>query len=344
MVTAFTYIVTLAGFVSLVVFCVRRIVGQIEADFGCKLDTAQGVYQALKDRKLLYAKEKMGLQNKALEIFTLYEISKEITKSLNEEEAFEIFKNKLNEHVDFKECRYLESNSKEVKALRKDDECFVLPLQSKRKKIGYLAIKGVSSDEKEKFMILGHQFALALRRVQLYQEIEQIAITDGLTEVYTRYHALERFGEELKRSKMRRVKMSFLMIDVDYFKRFNDKHGHLTGDQILRGVGLLIKDNIREIDIAGRYGGEEFCVILPDTDRQGAHYAAERIRQAAEKATIKAYDTTVNVTVSIGTATFSDDGQNRDELIDKADCALYRCKKSGRNTVCSFGVYNNESH
>ena len=138
--------------------------------------------------------------------------------------------------------------------------------------------------------------------------------------------------------------MSFLMIDVDFFKKFNDQYGHLTGDQILREIGFLIKENIREIDIAGRYGGEEFCVILPDTDRQGAYYAAERIRRAAEKKTVKAYDASVKVTVSVGTTTFPADGKEMEELIDKADWALYRCKKSGRNAVCSFGVYGDEAH
>src|SRR3990167_8373715 len=186
-------------------------------------------------------------------------------------------------------------------------------------------------------MILGHQFALALRRVHLYQEIERTAITDGLTEVYTRRHVLERFREELRRSTSRNIPMYFLMIDVDFFKKFNDQYGHLTGDQILREVGFLIRENIREIDIAGRYGGEEFSVILPDTDHEGAQFAAERIRRAIEETTIKAYDASVKITVSIGTSTFPDDGRKTDELIDKADWALYRAKKMGRNKVCSFG-------
>ena len=209
-------------------------------------------------------------------------------------------------------------------------------------KIGYLAIEHMLEEDKEKATILGHQYALALRRVRLYQEIEQIAITDSLTEVHTRRHIIERFNEELKRSRVRNIKMSFLMLDVDYFKKYNDQYGHITGDQILREIGALIRDNIREIDIAGRYGGEEFCVVLPDTDRQGAHYAAERIRIATEKASIKAYDTTVKVTVSIGSSTFPQDGKKLDELIDKADWALYRAKKQGRNNVCSFGVYHDE--
>jgi len=338
------YILVLSGFMTLVMFCVKRVVASLELGFSRMVNEAKAAYEDLKNEKLKYAEEKTALQNKALEIFTLYEITKEITKSLHEKEAFEIFKNKLRKHVDFKDCRYLESEADEAKALRKNDDYFVFTLQSKRKKFGYLAIEGVTLGDREKVMILGHQFALALRRVRLYSEIEQIAITDSLTEVYTRRHTLERFSEELGRSSLRHIKMSFLMIDVDFFKRFNDQFGHLTGDQILREIGFLIRQNIREIDIAGRYGGEEFCVILPDTDRQGARYAAERIRKAVEKNEIKAYDTNVRVTVSIGAATFPDDGRKTEELIDKADWALYRCKKSGRNTVCSFGVYKDKEH
>ncbi len=330
-------------YVGLVIIHSKELAAKIE------LETYEGVLEAEEiSRKL--GKEKEGLdsqrgnlQDEALEIFTLYEITKEITKSLNKEEAFDIFEKKLREHVNFQECRLLGPLSNEIKDLKRLGEKFVFALQSKRKKIGYLVVSGVSEQEKEKVMILGHQFALALRRVQLYEEIEQIAITDSLTEVHTRRYLIERFQEELKRSKGRRIKLSFLMIDVDFFKKFNDKYGHLTGDQILRETGFLISENIREIDIAGRYGGEEFCVILPDTDYQGAQYAAERIRKAAEDATIKAYDASVKMTVSIGTATFPDDGKKMDELIDKADWALYRAKKMGRNKVCSFGVYK-EGH
>ena len=195
------------------------------------------------------------------------------------------------------------------------------------------------TDDQEKFMILGHQFALALRRVKLYKKIEKIAITDSLTEVHTRRYIMDRLQEEIHRSSMRKIKMSFLMVDVDYFKSINDKFGHLTGDQVLREVGTIIKETIREIDIAGRYGGEEFCAVLPDTDRDGAKYVAERIRQATEEAEIKAYDNTVKITVSVGVSTYPEDAKKAEELIDKADWALYRSKKQGRNRVTTFGVY-----
>ncbi len=113
-------------------------------------------------------------------------------------------------------------------------------------------------------------------------------------------------------------------------------------DQVLREVARIIKENLREIDIAGRYGGEEFCVVLPDTDSDGAHFAGERIRQATEEAQIKAYDTRISTSVSIGISQYPKDGSKASELIDKADWALYRAKKRGRNRVCLFGIYEED--
>ena len=153
-----------------------------------------------------------------------------------------------------------------------------------------MVIKGLKESDYENTMILSHQFALSLKRVKLYEEIERIAITDSLTKVHTRRYLLDRLQEELERSKKHKIKMSFLMIDVDYFKKFNDEYGHLTGDQILRSIGGIIRESIREIDIAGRYGGEEFCIVLPDTDKEGALLAGERIRSSIAKDSIKAYE------------------------------------------------------
>ncbi len=330
------------GYLFIVFRCVRKAIARTQLKFEEQILMIERTVNQLKKKKSLLNEQKIELENEALEIFTLYEITKEITRSLHEEEAFGIFKKKLAEHVQFKECKFLDPLSSEIKVLVKEG-WREFPLKDKRQKVGSIVIKGLIEKDEEKFMILAHQFALALRRVKLYEEIERIAITDSLTGLHTRRYILERLREELQRSKMRNIKMSFLMIDIDFFKRFNDEHGHLTGDQILREQGNIINNNIREIDIAGRYGGEEFCVVLPDTDRQGAQYAAERIRQATEEANIKAYDTVIKLTVSVGTATFPDDGVKVDEIIDKADWALYRAKKQGRNLTCSFGVYDNHS-
>ena len=322
------------------IYIARRLFEELNQELTGSFDEIAEQYAKLVKRKEVLYREKMKLEYEAIEIFTLYEITKEITKSLSEEEAFNIFKDKLSQHVHFDECFLTPALANEHKALQNQPGSFVLMLQSKLQKIGYLVLKGVKDSDKEKILILGNQFALALRRVKLYEEIERIAITDSLTEVYTRRYAIARFREEIKRSNIRKINLSFLMIDVDHFKSINDHHGHIAGDQILREIAKIIKENIREIDIAGRYGGEEFCVILPDTDIGGAQYAAERIRQATQTSLLKAYDTKIHTTVSIGIATFPKDGVMMQELIDKADWALYRAKKLGRNRICTFGVYD----
>jgi len=298
-----------------------------------------GKYQELLTKKNQIDEERKELEDESSNIFTLYEITKEVAKNLDEQEAFNVLKQKLEENMKFEECRLVDSLSNEIKELKKDDNYFLFNLQDKRRKLGVIAIKCLKDSDREKFMILGHQFALAIRRIKLYKEIEQLAITDSLTGAHTRRYFLERFQEELKRSKLSSINLSFLMIDVDKFKEFNDQYGHLTGDQILREIGAIIKENVREIDILGRYGGEEFSVVLPDTGPKGAHYVAERIRSMTEKTLIRAYDATIKSTLSIGIATYPKDGKIAKELMDKADWALYRAKSMGRNRVCVFGVY-----
>ncbi|MCD4780610.1 MAG: GGDEF domain-containing protein [Candidatus Omnitrophica bacterium] len=327
-------------YLSLSFYLSRRLFDEL--DLECRSNYAQmsGQYERLVKRKEALYQEKMQLESEAIEIFTLYEITKEITKSLSAEDAFNIFRNKLSQHVHFVDCRLLPSLVAESEDARKQEGHFLFMLKGKRQKIGYLDFVGIREKDKEKIRIMGNQFALAFRRVKLYEEIERIAITDSLTEVYTRRYALERLREEIKRSRVRKISLSFLMIDVDHFKSINDHHGHLAGDQVLRELGGIIKENIREIDIAGRYGGEEFCVILPDTEITGAQYAAERIRKSTQSTLLRVYDTKIKTTVSIGIATYPTDGAFKQELIDKADWALYRAKKLGRNRVCAFGVYD----
>ncbi|HOD12828.1 MAG TPA: diguanylate cyclase [Candidatus Omnitrophota bacterium] len=287
-------------------------------------------------------KQKDLMSRKADQLFTLYDMTKEIVRKSNEQEAFEVFRTALKANVRFQDCRLVHAEGDRRKQMMSPTEYLIFPIRGHHHVLGYIGIKGLEDDEKDKFVILAQQFALALQRVKLHQEVEQSAITDSLTGAHTRRYLMERLEEEIARSKARQMALSLLMVDVDYFKSFNDKYGHLVGDQILRSISLLIQENTREIDYIGRYGGEEFCVVLPDTDSEGGLFVAERIRKSIEESDIHAYDTRLKVTVSIGIASIPKDTDNALELIDKADWALYRSKKRGRNCITSFGAYSKE--
>ena len=324
----------IVGYWSIFYWCMRKIVESLYKKYDedvCFLDERNRTM--IKDKGYLL-EERRSLEINANEMFTLYEITKDITKSLNEKEAFNIFKNKLKQFIHFDKCYFLNVGSEKMDVCRKDKNMFVFVLQDKQKDIGYIVISGLNEEDKEKFVILANQFSLSFRRIKLYEDLGKKAITDDLTGLHTRSHTLSRFEEELVRAKARKGEISFLMIDLDYFKQLNDDHGHLVGDQVLREVSGIIKDNTREIDIAGRYGGEEFCVALLDTDESGARYVAERIRSATESKEVYIYDICVNVTLSIGGARYTDDLAGAFDIIDKADKALYKAKEEGRNGVC----------
>jgi len=300
------------------------------------LEERDKYYVTLRETEQRITSQNIKLEAKAANIFVLYEITKEITRSLKKDELFSFFKDKLREYMHFEDCRLLD-NEKDLEGFTVDYSSF--PLLAEKSLLGYLAIKGISQEDEDRFSILVKQLALGLRRAKLYERIEELAITDSLTGVYTRRYCLERFREEFQRAEKYNLRLSFLMIDIDHFKKYNDKYGHLVGDTVLKEVAKIIKLYIREIDLLGRFGGEEFALILPDTSKDGASFAAERIRQQIEKQQIKAYDELLKVTISIGVATLPTDAKGYEELIDKSDWALYRAKKIGRNRVCAFGVF-----
>jgi len=318
-------------FVFLVFLFVKSFITESERILSASLELEKDDYEKLKSEKGSSHDQKSHLAHDVDQIMTLYEISKEITRKYNEEEAFTYFKEKLRKNVPFKECWLVDPQNEKLEKFQDSAEYFLFPLISKGKRFAYLAFEGLAKPDQEKVAILANQFALGLRRVHLYEKIEELATTDHLTGFFTRRHFLERFEEELARAEVKKLELSFLMIDIDHFKQINDTHGHLTGDHVLRGVAKIIRKSIREIDVAGRYGGEEFCVILPETNMAGARFAAERIRTALETTPIKAYDEILKVTLSLGGATYPQDARAMDSLIDKADKALYKAKEEGRN-------------
>ena len=166
--------------------------------------------------------------------------------------------------------------------------------------------------------------------IAMYEQTERSAVTDGLTGLYNHEHLLKALKHEVLRSRRHRLQLSLVMLDIDDFKRLNDTRGHLEGDRVLMRTARLIGESLREIDVAGRYGGEEFAVMLPETARTGAHVVAERVRRRIAAAFGRRSPA---VTVSAGVASFPEDGKSVDELVERADEALYRSKRAGKNRV-----------
>ena len=178
--------------------------------------------------------------------------------------------------------------------------------------------------------------AIALHNAHLYERTRHQAITDPLTGLYNRRYFMELAHREHRQALREGASLAILMLDLDHFKRVNDTYGHLVGDQALRAVALLCQDHLRQTDIIGRYGGEEFIVLLPATRIHAediAHRIAERLRRAIASTPIRTPQGEVRLTVSIGAATLSEAGEALDVLIQRADQALYLAKQQGRNRV-----------
>lgn len=327
-------LILIFGYTALVLWAVHRMIGRIETKLGLETQRLVRDYERFSATRDGILRERQTLERQAEEIYTLYEMTKELTENLHERDALEVFKRKLAQNVAFEECILLHPLSGEVKALKEDKTVFLFTLKGKLRMGGYLAVKGLRDKDRETFMILANQFSLVLQRIRLYQELEKMATTDGLTGLYTRRAILEHLKNELKRATDRGIKTSVLMIDIDYFKKFNDNYGHMTGDRILHQIAGVIAGGIREIDVVGRYGGEEFLAVLPETDAKGAELVARRLREAVGKSEIRLQDHSLHITVSIGVATFPDHSASLPELLDQADQALYAAKESGRNRVC----------
>jgi len=180
-----------------------------------------------------------------------------------------------------------------------------------------------------------NRVGIALENARLYKEVEFLSLTDGLTGLYNHRHFQEFLYEELNRSSRYKHPLSLLMIDVDYLKNYNDTYGHQTGDALLACVAKIIQENIRKTDFAARYGGDEFCVILTETNKEDALIKAENIRLKMETGRVLNSEKQPDKkpSVSIGVAAFPTDAGDREKLLKKVDDALYRSKKEGRNRV-----------
>lgn len=193
-------------------------------------------------------------------------------------------------------------------------------------------IELTTADEIEQLAIAFNSMAQKLEQSQ--RDLKNLAILDGLTGVYNRREFNLQLKSELERSERYHHPCSLIMMDIDYFKKLNDTYGHQGGDEALRAVAALLKQEVRPTDRVARYGGEEFAIILPETSNERAMVVAERLRVAIALESIPiSEDQIINVTVSVGVATFPTDTTSESQLISLADQALYTAKKCGRNRV-----------
>jgi diguanylate cyclase (GGDEF)-like protein len=167
------------------------------------------------------------------------------------------------------------------------------------------------------------------------RKIEIMAVTDGLTGIFDRRYVISKFGVEFDRAKRLNRNLGCILIDIDYFKKINDTYGHLAGDKVLKAATLLIGETIRTYDVLGRYGGEEFLIILPEANFETASILAERIRKhLRQNETIISYLSKDAVfSISLGVAEMRADDKNIEDLLNRADKGLYKAKGDGRDRV-----------
>lgn len=212
------------------------------------------------------------------------------------------------------------------------------PMRHQQQRIGALLLgskqeEAFSSHQARVVSILCNQAAVSLENSSIIQKMEELAITDGLTGLFNHRYFQEAFQRELERAERQNQKLTLLIMDIDHFKGFNDSFGHPAGDFILKSLAQVLKKNARKIDVLARYGGEEFAALLPGIDKKNARKTAERWRRNVQRSTFKSGGQSFAITLSIGFATYPEDGHAKIELIEKADRGLYDAKENGRNQV-----------
>lgn len=218
----------------------------------------------------------------------------------------------------------------------------LVPMETHGKTTGLLSAEspraGAFVEQDEQFLsVLARSGAMALENSILHRKTEELTIIDDLTGVYNYRYFASKIDEEKRRAVRYDLPLSLIMVDIDWFKRFNDNFGHEVGNRVLVGLTAVIKRGIRDVDILCRYGGEEFIIVLPQTIEREALAIAERIRRDVEQAEFGSSPTLppLKVTISVGVSSFPENRRPEEDLINAVDQALYRAKGSGKNTVCA---------
>lgn len=209
------------------------------------------------------------------------------------------------------------------------------PLVVERKIVGILYVNDFKSrtfrtEDISLFSLLTIYAGLTIERVRSIEEMRRLSITDGLTSLYNQRYLMEQMEKEVLRAGRHGRPTTVIMIDIDNFKAYNDSFGHMEGNKVLKKISRILSKSSRLTDTVGRFGGEEFCIILPEIDKEGAVGYAERL--VRDIAAMK--DKNRKVTISAGVATFPEDATRHHNLLQKADEKLYEAKENGRNKVC----------
>jgi diguanylate cyclase (GGDEF)-like protein/PAS domain S-box-containing protein len=264
--------------------------------------------------------------------------------------------------ADTRQPYILEDAPKEFEAFRHPPHNHIrgwmgIPLMSHDNLIGMLSLDSKQSgrftpDHARLASAFADQVTITLENARLFEETRRLAITDSLTNIYNRRHFLELARREFNRAIRYKIPLSVIMLDIDHFKNVNDTYGHLAGDQVLQTTAYICRKNLRSIDIIGRYGGEEFVILLPETPLRAspaakgitpaqpeslpAEIVAERLRQKIEQTSFEIGENSILIRISLGVAEFADGVIHIENLIDLADRALLQAKSQGRNRVVSW--------
>lgn len=259
------------------------------------------------------------------EMTGMYQLSRQFLGTLEADEGLRITREFLGKAIPSLGEADLEGHLRAIREMVNRGEVSAEAL------IQAIPLRGTAYPDRERWSILSNQLALGLQRISLYQQVQESATHDGLTGLMVRRYFKERLAGEVEGALRRGGTIAFLMVDLDRFKGVNDTYGHLVGDVVLREIARIIRSSVREMDLVGRYGGEEFAVALPDASEEVGMQIAERIRTAVENARIRAYDEEIRITVSVGLSLCPRRAGTADQLVDEADRAMYRAKGLGRN-------------
>ena len=229
----------------------------------------------------------------------------------------------------------------EVRQDPSGDQVVYVPIMISGQTVGCMAVDNLLSQQEinreqmTALKTLTGQIGMAIANARLFEDIEQQAITDGLTKLYVYRYFQQRLKEELDRADRYSYSVALVMMDVDFFKHFNDTYGHPLGDKVLEFLSHTIRGNIRRIDLASRYGGDEFVLLLPEITEQEAWLMGARLLNALKHCSLKApTGELIKVGVTMGVALYPHDAGTGRDLIECADKALYWAKRNNRGDIC----------